>query len=101
MEPTEQVEQALDKMDIEYQIVHHPAAHTTEEADNYIEGIVGVRTKTMFLTKKTECYLLIMDDAKRLDFHQFQELTGAKRPILSKQLIFYNSQRIWTMNIIF
>ncbi len=42
-----------------------------------------------------------MDDAKRLDFHQFQELTGAKRPILSKQLIFYNSQRIWTMNIIF
>lgn len=82
MEPAEQVEQALDKMNIKYQIVHHPVAHTTEEADSFIEGIDGVRTKTMFLTnkKKTECYLLVMDDSKRLDFHEFQELTGAKRP---------------------
>lgn len=82
MEPAEQVEQALDKMNIKYQIVHHPVARTTEEADSFIEGIDGVRTKTMFLTnkKKTECYLLVMDDSKRLDFHEFQELTGAKRP---------------------
>ncbi|CAJ2233817.1 prolyl-tRNA synthetase associated domain-containing protein [Companilactobacillus paralimentarius] len=82
MEPAEQVEQALDKMNIEYQIVHHAVAHTTEEADHFIEGIEGVRTKTMFLTnkKKKECYLLVMDDAKRLDFRQFEELTGAKRP---------------------
>lgn len=82
MTPAEQVEQALDKMDISYQIVHHPVATTTEEADHYIEGIAGVRTKTLFLTnkKKTACYLLIMDDHQRLDFHRFQELTGAKRP---------------------
>ena len=59
----------------------HPAAETTEEADAYIEGIEGVRTKTMFMTnkKKTSFYLLVMDDAKRLDFHEFQDLTGAKR----------------------
>jgi len=82
MKPEEKVETALDKMNIEYQLVHHPIAHTTEEADSFIEGIEGVRTKTMFLTnkKKTECYLLVMDDAKRLDFNQFQDLTGAKRP---------------------
>jgi len=69
-------------MAIPYQIVHHPVAETTAEADHYIEGIAGVRTKTMFLTnkKKTTAYLLVMDDHKRLDFHQFQELTGAKRP---------------------
>ncbi|WP_338216294.1 prolyl-tRNA synthetase associated domain-containing protein [Companilactobacillus muriivasis] len=82
MEPAKQVEEALEKMNIKYQIVHHAVAHTTEEADHFIEGIEGVRTKTMFLTnkKKTECYLLVMDDAKRLNFHQFEELTGAKRP---------------------
>ncbi|WP_373300824.1 prolyl-tRNA synthetase associated domain-containing protein [Levilactobacillus wangkuiensis] len=81
VEPDKQVEEALKKMNIQYQIVHHAVAHTTEEADKFIEGIEGVRTKTMFLTnkKKTECYLLVMDDAKRLDFHQFEELTGAKR----------------------
>lgn len=82
MEPEKQVETALEKMAIKYQIVHHPVAHTTEEADQFIEGIEGVRTKTMFLTnkKKTAYYLLVMDDAKRLDFHQFEALTGAKRP---------------------
>lgn len=82
MEPAKQVEAALTKMAINYQLVAHPVAHTTEEADHFIEGIEGVRTKTMFLTnkKKTECYLLVMDDAKRLDFHQFEALTGAKRP---------------------
>jgi len=82
MEPAKQVEEVLEKMNISYQIVQHPVAHTTEEADHFIEGIEGVRTKTMFLTnkKKTECYLLVMDDAKRLDFHQFEELAGAKRP---------------------
>lgn len=81
MTPLEQVEQSLDKINIQYQVIHHPAAHTTEEADNYIAGIEGVRTKTMFLTnkKKKEFYLLVMDDSKHLDFHQFEELTGAKR----------------------
>ena len=81
MEQIEQVTQALDNMAIDYQLVHHGVAHTTEEADAFIEGIEGVRTKTMFLTnkKKTAYYLLIMDDSKRMDFHLFEELTGAKR----------------------
>ncbi len=52
MNPTEQVTQALDNMAIPYQLVHHPVAETTAEADHYIEGIEGVRTKTMFLTNK-------------------------------------------------
>lgn len=82
MTPAERVETTLDQMTIPYQIVHHPAAMTTAEADQYIEGIAGARTKTLFLTnkKKTAYYLLVMDDARRLDFHAFQELTGAKRP---------------------
>lgn len=46
--------------------MEHEPALTTEQADRFIEGIEGVRTKTMFLTnkKKRNFYLVIMDDAK-------------------------------------
>lgn len=71
----------LKELDIEFQMVEHEAAFTTEQADKYIEGIDGVRTKTMFLTdkKKTQWFLLVMDDAYRLDMALFEEITGAKR----------------------
>lgn len=39
------VKETLDKMGIPYEIVEHPAAHTTEEADEYIKGKEGVRTE--------------------------------------------------------
>ncbi|MGQ7461375.1 prolyl-tRNA synthetase associated domain-containing protein [Streptococcus suis] len=76
-----QVFEQLDKFGIDYSIVEHPPARTTEEADRYIEGIEGVRTKSMFLTnkKKTAFYLLIMDDQKQLDMDQFRDLVGANR----------------------
>lgn len=70
----------LQKLDIKYEMVDHPAAKTTAEADVYIAGKIGVRTKSMFLKdKKKNFYLVIMDDAKRMDFKEFQELTGTKR----------------------
>ena len=70
----------LQKLDIKYEMVNHPAAKTTEEADAYIAGKISVRTKSMFLKdKKKNFYLVIMDDAKRMDFKEFQELTGTKR----------------------
>lgn len=71
----------LESLDIEYQVVEHEAALTTEMADKFIEGIEGVRTKTMFLTnkKKTAWFLVIMDDNKRMDMEHFGELAGTKR----------------------
>lgn len=71
----------LDQLGIDYQLVEHPPALTTEEADAYIEGKEGVRTKTMFLTnkKKTQFYLLIMDDAKPVDLNAFKEIIGANK----------------------
>ena len=76
----EKVENKLKDLHIQFQLVEHEPAVTTELADKFIEGIEGVRTKTMFLTnkKKTAWYLLIMDDAKRLDMNKFGEITGAK-----------------------
>lgn len=42
----------LKELNIQYQLVEHEPALTTEQADKFIEGIEGVRTKTMFLTNK-------------------------------------------------
>lgn len=71
----------LNELSIKVQIVEHEPALTTEQADKFIEGIEGVRTKTMFLTnrKKKNFYLVIMDDAKRLDMDKFKEITEEKQ----------------------
>ena len=52
MEQFDLVTNKLKELDIVYEVVDHPPAFTTEEADRYIEGKEGVRTKTMFLTNK-------------------------------------------------
>lgn len=73
--------ESLQNLGINFDIVEHPPALTTEEADRYIEGKEGVRTKSMFLTnkKKTQFYLVIMDDQKPLDMERFKDLVGANR----------------------
>lgn len=81
MDLYELVATKLNALKIPFEVVDHPPALTTEEADSFIEGIEGVRTKSMFLTnkKKTAYYLLIMDDQKRLDMSKLKEITGEKR----------------------
>ncbi len=80
MEQCEIVYEALKKMGITYDLVEHPPALTTEEADSYIAGKEGVRTKTLFLCnrKKTAYYLVIMDDKKRLDMKKLGEIINEK-----------------------
>ncbi|MDO4487239.1 MAG: prolyl-tRNA synthetase associated domain-containing protein [Bacillota bacterium] len=80
MEPSKAVIEKLNELGIEFEMVEHEPAFTTEQADKFIEGIEGVRTKTMFLTdkKKKAWFLVIMDDDKRLDMKEFGEIVGAK-----------------------
>ena len=81
MDAYQQVANKLQELGIAFDVVEHPPAFTTEQADGYIEGMEGVRTKSMFLTnkKKTQYYLLIMDDKKRLDMDDFKVQVGADR----------------------
>ena len=81
MDAYQQVANKLHELGITFDVVEHPPAFTTEQADSYIEGMEGVRTKSMFLTnrKKTQYYLLIMDDKKRLDMDDFKVQVGAGR----------------------
>ena len=77
----QKVADTLNELGITFQIVEHEPALTTEQADHFIEGIEGVRTKTMFLTnkKKRNFYLVIMDDAKRLDMDVFKDIVEEKQ----------------------
>lgn len=81
MEPYQIVYSTLEKMNIPYEIVEHPPSLTTEEADSYIVGKEGIRTKTLFLTnkKKTTYYLVIMDAAKRLNLEHLAAILNEKR----------------------
>ena len=81
MDAYQQVANKLQELGITFDVVEHPPVFTTEQADSYIEGMEGVRTKSMFLTnrKKTQYYLLIMDDKKRLDMNDFKVKVGADR----------------------
>ena len=80
MEPSKAVIEKLNELVIEFEMVEHEPAFTTEQADRFIEGMDGVRTKTMFLTdkKKKNWFLVIMDKDKRLDMKEFGEIVGAK-----------------------
>lgn len=75
-----QVYEILDQMNIKYDIVDHPPAWTTKEADEYIEGREGVRSKTMFMSgkKNRRFYLIILDDRKMLDIKKVNDLVGDK-----------------------
>ena len=77
----QEVVDKLNELGIPFQIVEHEPVLTTEQADRFIEGIEGVRTKTMFLTnkKKRNFYLVIIDDAKRLDMDVFKEIVEENR----------------------
>ena len=77
----DKVKEYLNTLGIQFKIVEHKPAYTTEEADKYIEGYDGVRTKTMFICnkKKTNYYMIIMDDSKRLDMNKFKEIVSEKQ----------------------
>ncbi|MDR0300238.1 MAG: prolyl-tRNA synthetase associated domain-containing protein [Streptococcaceae bacterium] len=85
------VEKLMTKLEISYEIVNHPASHSTEESDRYIEGHEGCRSKTLVLVNKksTEYYMVIMDDAKKIDMALLADLLGGV-----KRLHFMSEERL-------
>ena len=86
-----EVMETLQEQNIEVQLVEHEAVITMEDADRVIEGIPGVRTKTLFLMnkKKTKFYLLIMDEDKRLDMAAFKELVDDRQLKMASEEMLY------------
>ena len=96
MELFKQVEAKLKELDIEVETVNHEPAVTMELADKFIEGVDGVRTKTMFLTnkKKTDFYLIIMDSSKRLNMDRFKEIVSEKQIKFASDDSLYEKMRL-------
>ena len=81
MEQCQLVYDSLKKMNIPYEVIEHPPVLTTDEADKYIVGKEGVRTKSLFLTnkKKNEYYLVITESAKRLNMKELAVTLNEER----------------------
>ncbi|MER5201285.1 YbaK/EbsC family protein [Streptomyces sp. NPDC002755] len=81
---------ALTAAGIDFRLLEHAEARTTHEADAFIEGHEGVRTKSLFLVnrRRTVRYLLIMDDRKDLDVSRLAMTLGENR------LSFGSAQRL-------
>ncbi len=77
----------LAQMKINYKIVNHPPATTTELADEYIKNHEGIRSKTLFLSGKKDrnFYLFILDDQKKLDLKYISELIGDRLHFASEK----------------
>lgn len=67
----------LNKLNIEYDIIYHPAVYTSEEADFYVKDIKCSKAKNLFLSGKNDknFYLFIIKDTKRLDIKKVSKLT--------------------------
>lgn len=92
----EEVYKYLDNLNISYQVVNHPKAYCTMDADKYIEGYEGVRTKTMFLynKNKTNFYLIVMDENKRIDFKKLEEELQEKKLKFSSDEVLFEKLKL-------
>ena len=84
-----EVLETLKQMNINYKIVNHPPAYTTELADEYVKGHEGVLSKTLFLAGKKDrkFYLIILDEHKKVDLKTLGQLTGDRLHFASEEAL--------------
>lgn len=72
----ETIIEMLESNGFEFQIHHHEAVFTVEEAEEVDRHIPGGNCKNMLLTnkKKNQYYLIIMEAHKRMDFKRIGEV---------------------------
>lgn len=80
MDRSRAVYDTLEALGIAYEIHEHPAVYTSEEAEQYSEGMEGARCKNLFLrnAKGNRHYLVILDHHKRADLQVLKEQLGEK-----------------------
>lgn len=82
----DEVIEILNKLNIKFDIVNHPAVYTSEEADFYVKDINCSKAKNLFLAGKSNknFYLFIIKDTKRLDIKKVSKLTQDRLHFASK-----------------
>lgn len=78
MENENQVYEALDKLEIEYEVYRHKAVFTVEEANECCQGIPGAGCKNLFLkdSKGRRHFLVVVPDEKKVDIKKLGEKLG-------------------------
>lgn len=96
MDPYELVKNKLNELKIDYEVVEHEPALSTKEADGFIEGKEGVRTKTMFLTNrnKNKFYLIILDGKKRLDMEKIKNIFNERHIKMASEELLYKKMKL-------
>ena len=71
-----EVIEILNKLNIKFDIIYHPAVYTSEEADFYVKDIKCSKAKNLFLSGKNDknFYLFIIKDTERLDIKKVSNL---------------------------
>ncbi len=66
---------------ISYQVKHHPAVFTTEEAQRLRTDFPGMKMKNLFVKDKASgmYYLVVLGENRRLNFNELKRLTGGKK----------------------
>ena len=80
--PDEQrVYDLFEELNIPYQVKHHPAVFTTEEANLLRTDFPGMKMKNLFVKDRFNetYYLVVMEDHRRLNFNELKRLTGGKK----------------------
>lgn len=77
----QQIYQLLNHNEIEYQLVHHPAVLTTDEADRYVQDYSFARTKNLFLHthNRKEYFLYVLPENKRFNEKSFRQTVKTSR----------------------
>lgn len=79
--PKEKVFEILNALNIEYQVINHPAAFTVEDMDNLNLNRFGLGCKNLFLrdAKGKRHFLVVLDKDKTADLKSIQEQLGCTR----------------------
>ena len=80
-DPAVQVYSTLDSMGISYEVFHHPAVFTSEEADRHWGPIAAAKIKNLFLRNKKgdRHYLVILEIGKKADLREIVKIVGDDR----------------------
>ena len=77
----QEIYQLLNKMQIKYQVVHHPAVLTTTEADRYVRNYSFAKTKNLFLrtSNRKHYFLYVLMEDDRFNEKSFRQSVGTSR----------------------
>lgn len=79
LRPDQLVRAELDRYQIRYQAINHPAVYTAAEADQYVQGYQFAKTKNLFLHDKRNFFLVVLPEDQRLQTQQLRATLGCGR----------------------